>query len=147
MPAIAPPASQQQGKPDKISVPLRILIVDDNKDAADSLAMMLALEGHTVEAVYDGLAAIETASSFGADLILLDIGLPSVDGYEVASRLRAAGIKSSLVALTGYGQKEDIERALNAGFNAHVAKPVEFSKVQEVLRTSQRPKLSHGNAE
>ena len=78
-------------------------------------------------------AAIDAASSFDADLILLDIGLPSMDGYEVASRLRAAGINSTLVALTGYGQKEDIERALNAGFNAHLAKPVEFARLEELL--------------
>jgi CheY-like chemotaxis protein len=65
---------------------------------------------------------------------LLDIGLPSMDGYEVASRLRAAGIDATLVALTGYGQKDDIERALRAGFNAHLAKPVEFAKLEELLR-------------
>jgi CheY-like chemotaxis protein/two-component sensor histidine kinase len=137
LPAIAPPVSKRPGKAESASSPLRVLIVDDNKDAADSLAMLLSLDGHTVRAVYSAQAAIEAAPSFNADLILLDIGLPSMDGYEVASRLRAAGNDSTLVALTGYGQKEDIERALSAGFNAHLAKPVESSKLEEILlRTS-----------
>ena len=110
-----------------------MLIVDDNEDAADSLATLLSIDGHTVRAAYGAQSAIEAASTFDADVILLDIGLPSMDGYEVASRLRAAGIKSALIALTGYGQKEDIERALNAGCNAHLAKPVEFAKLEELL--------------
>jgi CheY-like chemotaxis protein len=133
LPAIAPPVCQQPGKAESASPPLRVLIVDDNQDAADSLAMLLSIDGHTVRAVYSGQAAIETAPSFNADLILLDIGLPSMDGYEVASRLRAAAIDSILVALTGYGQKDDVERALSAGFNAHIAKPVEFSQLEELL--------------
>jgi CheY-like chemotaxis protein len=86
-----------------------------------------------VQAVYGGQAAIETAPSFRPDLVLLDIGLPFLDGYEVATRLRAAGFRSTLVALSGYGQKEDIERALQAGFDAHLTKPVEPTKLEEIL--------------
>ena len=135
LPAIAPPVCQPPENRASVRAPLRVLVVDDNQDAADSLAMLLSIEGHTVQAVYDGHAAIEAAPSFNADLIVLDIGLPSIDGYEVARRMRGAGITSTLIALTGYGQKEDIERAFNAGFNAHLAKPVEFSKLEEVLLT------------
>jgi signal transduction histidine kinase/ActR/RegA family two-component response regulator len=141
LPMILPPGVEKPVKPGILGAPLRVLIVDDNEDAADSLAMLLSLGGHTVRAVYVGHAAIEAASSLDADLILLDIGLPSMDGYEVARRLRAAGIDSTLVALTGYGQKEDIERALNVGFNAHLAKPVELAKLEELLLTI-RPKAS-----
>jgi CheY-like chemotaxis protein len=133
LPAIAPPCGAPAVKSRPVNATLRVLIVDDNEDAADSLATLLSLGGHTVRAEYGAQAAIEAAATFDADLILLDIGLPSMDGYEVASRLRATGFDSTLVALTGYGQKEDIERALNAGFNAHLAKPVEFSKLEEFL--------------
>ena len=135
LPAIPAPSGEPLVKSSSVNSPLRVLIVDDNEDAAESLAMLLSLDGHTVRATYGAQAAIEAATTFDADLILLDIGLPSMDGYEVASRLRAAGINSTLIALTGYGQKEDIERALNAGFNAHLAKPVEFAKLEEMLRT------------
>jgi CheY-like chemotaxis protein len=141
LPTIAAPLVRQPAKTESISPSMRVLIVDDNVDAADSLAMLLSLDGHSVQAVYSGLAAIETAPSFHPDLVFLDIGLPSMDGYEVARRLRAEGFDSTLVALTGYGQKDDIERALNSGFNAHIAKPVEFSKVDEILRTSRRAGL------
>ncbi len=133
LPAIEPPRGEPPTKSRPISAPLRVLIVDDNEDAADSLSTLLSLDGHTVRAAYDAHSAIQAAFAFDADLILLDIGLPSMDGYEVASRLRAAGISSTLIALTGYGQKEDIERALNAGFNAHLAKPVEFARLEELL--------------
>jgi two-component system, sensor histidine kinase len=141
LPTIAPPGDEP-GKSRPASAPLRVLIVDDNEDAADSLATLLSIEGHTVQAAYGAQSAIEAASAFDADLILLDIGLPSMDGYEVASRLRAAGINSTLIALTGYGQKDDIERALNAGFNAHLAKPVEFAKLEELLLSVATSKTS-----
>jgi signal transduction histidine kinase/ActR/RegA family two-component response regulator len=133
LPAIAEPVSKKPAMPAAASTPLRVLVVDDNEDAADSLAMLLSLDGHIVRAVYGGEAALEATSSFTADLILLDIGLPSIDGFEVASRMRKAGIGSTLVALTGYGQKEDVERALSAGFNAHLTKPVNMSKIAELL--------------
>ena len=135
LPSIEPPLCEASVKSTPVDVLLRVLVVDDNEDAADSLATLLSLDGHTVRATYGAQAAIEAASTFDADLILLDIGLPSMDGYEVATRLRSAGISATLVALTGYGQREDIERALNAGFNAHLAKPVEFAKLEELLRT------------
>ena len=143
LPTIAPPRGEQPVTPGTVRAPLRILIVDDNEDAADSLETLLSLDGHTVRAIYAADEAIETASSFDADAILLDIGLPSMDGYEVARRLREAGINSTLVALTGYGQKEDIKRALNAGFDAHLTKPVELSKLEELLSGVTTSKASY----
>jgi two-component system, sensor histidine kinase len=135
LPAIAAPAWEQRPEPETASGSLRVLVVDDNEDAADSLSMLLSLDGHVVNAVYRAEDAIESASPFDADLILLDIGLPSMDGYEVAKRLREAGTRATLVALTGYGQKGDVERALQAGFDAHLAKPVELSKLKSVLHS------------
>jgi signal transduction histidine kinase len=104
----------------------RILVVDDNQDAADSLGMMLELDGHQTRVVYSGQAAIAEARSFTPDVILLDIGLPEMDGYDVARLLRRDPVlaKVRLVALTGYGQPEDRDRALKAGFDDHLVKPV-----------------------
>ena len=109
----------------------RILIVDDNADAADSLAMMLNLTGHTAEAVYGSTQALAHVAEFQPEVILLDIGLPGMDGYEVARRLRATGNMARIVALTGYGQSEDVERGKRAGFDAHLIKPVDL---QSLLR-------------
>jgi PAS domain S-box-containing protein len=114
---------------------LRILVVDDNRDAADSLGMVLRMMGHEVEIAHDGLEAVGAATSFRPDVALLDIGLPKLDGYEVASRIRkqhpAGGIV--LVALTGWGQEEDRQRAREAGFDHHLTKPVEFKVLQKML--------------
>lgn len=111
----------------------RVLIVDDNRDAAESLALLLQCHGHEVQVAYTGEEALATAAGFRADLVLLDIGLPVMNGYEVARRLRAAGTGARLVALTGYGQPEDLTRAREAGFDAHMVKPVELEQVLEVL--------------
>jgi CheY-like chemotaxis protein len=107
--------------------------VDDNVDAADSLAELLRLEGHVAECAYGAGDALERAATFPAEVVLLDIGLPEMDGYEVARRLRAEGAKATLVALTGYGQAEDVQRALDAGFDAHVTKPVELAALRRIL--------------
>ncbi len=113
----------------------RVLIVDDNRDAADSLAMLLELDGQEARAVYTAREALEHAASFETDVVLLDIGLPEMDGYEVARRIRAlpTGRHVRLVAVTGYGQAEDRQRALAAGFDDHLVKPVEFSALAETL--------------
>lgn len=105
---------------------LRILVVDDNQDAAESLQMVLEMQGHDVLVAHDGRKALEIASRERPDLVLLDIGLPGLDGYEVAARLRQdpATAEARLVALTGYGHEESRQRALAAGFDAHFAKPV-----------------------
>lgn len=105
----------------------RMLIVDDNADAAESVAYLLSLEGHEVRVAADGGTALEMATAFLPDVLILDIGLPVLNGYEVASRLResAAFRKALFLAMTGYGQREDRERATAAGFDHHFVKPAD----------------------
>ena len=107
--------------------------MDDNQDAANSLLLLLRFEGHTVESVYSAEDALERAQTFAPQIILLDIGLPGMDGYEVARRVRAAGNTARLVALTGYGQAEDIERARAAGFSSHFVKPVDLQLLRRQI--------------
>jgi PAS domain S-box-containing protein len=113
----------------------RILIVDDNTDAANSLAQVLALDGHVAEPVYSASAALKRAGPFAPEVVLLDLGLPEMDGYEVARRLRQRpefnGVR--IVALTGYGQSEDLRRSREVGFDAHLTKPVDFGELAKVL--------------
>jgi CheY-like chemotaxis protein len=113
----------------------RVLIADDNVDAADSLAAVLDLDGHVTRAVYSPRDALEQAVAFSPDIILLDIGLPEMDGYEVARRIRALLRldKVKLVALTGYGQLEDLRQAQEAGFDDHLVKPVDFETLSRCL--------------
>ena len=113
----------------------RILVVDDNVDNADILAMLLRALGHEVHTAYDGPAALETARTWRPEVVLLDIGLPRMTGLEVARRIREdLGLKNVLLAaMTGYGQEEDKRRSLEAGFNAHLVKPVELEVLQALL--------------
>jgi PAS domain S-box-containing protein len=113
----------------------RILVADDNRDAADSLAMVLRLGGHEVHAVHDGQEAVEAAAWFRPDLALLDIGMPKLNGYEVARRIRAQpwGRGVLLVALTGWGQEEDKRRAREAGFDQHLTKPAAPADLERLL--------------
>lgn len=133
-------------------VPLRILVVDDNLDAADSLGMALRMMGHDVETAHDGLEAMGAATAFRPDVILLDIGLPKLDGYQVARRIREqdGGADIVLVALTGWGQEEDRERSREAGFDLHLTKPVDFKAIQKLLvgvnAGSERPQEEPRNA-
>jgi CheY-like chemotaxis protein len=105
---------------------LRILVVDDNRDAADSCAMLLELSGHRVRTAYNGTQALQLGENLLPHVVLLDIGLPDLNGYEVARRIRATpwGAKLPLVAVTGWGKEEDRERAFAAGFDHHLTKPV-----------------------
>jgi CheY-like chemotaxis protein/two-component sensor histidine kinase len=114
----------------------RILIVDDNIDAANSLGMLLQLEGHEVELAYIAREALARVPVFKPELVLLDIGLPHMDGYELARRIRALpeGTNIQLVALTGYGQAEDKARTKSAGFDEHLIKPVDFEALRRVVR-------------
>jgi PAS domain S-box-containing protein len=116
---------------------LRVLIVDDNVDAADSTAMLLSLDGYETHSVHSARAALEVASSISPDVVLLDIGLPEMDGYEVARRLRSLpqGAPSMIVALTGYGQPADRERASVAGFDEFLVKPVETAVLNRLLKS------------
>jgi CheY-like chemotaxis protein len=114
---------------------LRILVVDDNVDAADGLAELLTLWHHTPRVVHDGLAALEAANAFVPDVVLLDLGLPKLDGLEVARRLRKANGPSVpvLVAITGFGQPVDQRRSADAGFDHHLVKPVEPDTLRDLL--------------
>lgn len=113
----------------------RILVVDDNEDAAISLAMLLKLSGHEVHTVHDGLEAVDVAATWQPDVVLLDIGLPGLDGYEAARRIREQqGNKDvMLVAVTGWGQEEDRRLAQEAGFDVHIVKPVHFDALSNLL--------------
>jgi signal transduction histidine kinase/CheY-like chemotaxis protein len=128
----APPKPSEESAPGLVDAK-RILIVDDNTDAADSLALLLGLDGHTAHPVYGSMDALESMGSFDPQVILLDIGLPGMDGYEVARRMRARGSKAQIVALTGYGQSDDQERARAAGFDAHLVKPVDLQVLRRHL--------------
>ena len=115
---------------------LRIMVVDDNVDAAESLAMMLELDGHSVIRAHDARAAIALARNERPNVMLLDIGLPDIDGYELARRLRALPEVDAarLIAVTGYGQAEDRRRAQDAGFDDYLVKPVEFESLRVMLQ-------------
>jgi PAS domain S-box-containing protein len=115
----------------------RILVVDDNRDAADSLAMVLRVMGHDTNAAHDGLEAVQAAAVFQPDVILLDIGLPKMNGYEVARYIRQQpwGQHMVLIALTGWGQEEDKRRALDAGCDHHLTKPVAPTALEKLLVT------------
>ena len=118
----------------------RILIVEDNADAREALRVLLELEGHTVEAADEGGRAIAISRDKDPDIALVDIGLPGVDGYEVARQLRTApGRRPVLIALTGYGQPEDRQRALDAGFDDVLVKPVDPTALTTLLATLEIP--------
>ncbi len=135
LPRVAAPRAGEPGAEKQTVNSRRVLIVDDNVDSADSLAMVLQIDGHETERVYSAHAALERTISFKPDVILLDIGLPEIDGYEVARRLRATpGLEHlRLVALTGYGQPEDRARTRAAGFDDHLVKPVEFPALERAI--------------
>jgi CheY-like chemotaxis protein len=113
----------------------RVLVADDNRDAAESLAMLLEMQGLDVRTAHDGQEALEIAESFRPDVVLLDIGMPRLDGYEVARRIRATpwGETMCLIALTGWGEGDDRRAALDAGFSEHLVKPVEPSQLSPFL--------------
>ena len=118
--------------------PRRVLVVDDNRDAADSLATLLKMSGHDVHTANDGLEAVEGAAVRQPDLILLDIGMPRLNGYDAARRIREQPRhkRLTLVALTGWGQAEDRSRSKEAGFDAHLVKPVDLTALTKLLAES-----------
>jgi CheY-like chemotaxis protein len=115
----------------------RVLVVDDNKDAARSLALLLETVGHDTRVCLDGASALEAAEEYRPQVVLLDIGLPGLDGYEVARQMRGrpATAGALLVALTGYGQESDQRRAFEAGFDRHLVKPADLSALASVLES------------
>jgi PAS domain S-box-containing protein len=119
--------------------PRRILVVDDNRDAADSLCMLLKARGHEVRVAYDGLEAVGAAVAFAPEVVLLDIGLPKLSGYEAAPRIREArGDDVLLIAVTGWGQEEDRRRAREAGFDHHLTKPVDPAAIARLIDEGSR---------
>jgi two-component system CheB/CheR fusion protein len=117
-----------------------VLVVDDNRDAADTLALILELTGHAVRTAADGPAGLRAAAEFRPDVVLLDIGMPGMDGYEVARRLRAdlAVDGALLVALTGYGTEADRRRSAAAGCDAHLVKPVDPDELMTLIAAAPR---------
>jgi PAS domain S-box-containing protein len=111
----------------------RVLVVDDNHDAADTLTLWLDVHGHTTRTVYGAEAALEVVAGFAPDVVLLDLGLPGMDGFEVARRIRRQHPSIRLVALSGYGQARDRERSAAAGFDAHAVKPVDMDELDRLL--------------
>ncbi len=118
-------------------VPLKVLVVDDNRDAAESSAALLSLNDHQVRMAFDGEHAIEIASTFHPDVLLLDIGLPDMSGYQVAARIRGMpwAATAVLIAITGWGQDEDKRRAVEAGFDHHMTKPISGEALESVLNS------------
>lgn len=116
---------------------LRVLVVDDNRDSADTLAMMLRILGHESHTGYDGQDAVEKAAALSPDAVLLDIGMPRLNGYEAAAQIRQqpGGEQMLLIAATGWGQDEDRERTSAAGFDAHLIKPINHEELNKLLQT------------
>ncbi len=134
-PAAAVPAAAAVATPEDSATGLRVLVVDDNIDAADTLAALLEMSGHVTRVANDGHQAIEMAQGFQPQVVFLDIGLPGMNGYEVARKLRETpGVERAfLVALTGWGTREDRERSAEAGFDHHLTKPADMDTVETLL--------------
>jgi CheY-like chemotaxis protein len=134
------PESDADKKP-LLETAKRILVVDDNHDSADAVTLILQLDGHDVKAVYSGIDALDLVEQFKPHAVLLDIGMPQMNGYEVAQRLRAQswGKNVLLIAQTGWGQAEDIRQCREAGFNHHVTKPIDFRKLRDFFVTADLP--------
>jgi CheY-like chemotaxis protein len=111
-----------------------VVIIEDNDDIRDMVRAVLSLDGHEVHEAGDGESGVELALRVKPDITLVDLGLPGVDGYEVARRLKAAGHAGRLIALTGYGQAEDRRRSEEVGFQAHLVKPVDEAALLRLLR-------------
>ena len=123
----------------------RVLVVDDNRDAADSLGKLLNLAGAEARAVYNGFAALDVLPSYQPAVLLVDIGMPDMDGYELARRVRQLPDCGdlTLIALTGWGQAEDRQRSQAAGFDFHLTKPADFSTLRNLLDSLHDPQRSH----
>ncbi len=113
---------------------LRVLVVDDNRDSAETMGMLLEIDGHEVFIAHDGKQAVDLALLQRPDVVLLDISLPYLNGYDACRAMRAAGMTNTLiVAMTGYSQEEDRRLSQEAGFDAHLVKPLDFLAVRELL--------------
>ena len=139
---IAAPATDQ---PHTSNATYRILVVDDNHDSADSLAMLMELHGHDVYIAHDGQSALDSAEQYRPDVVLLDIGLPVLNGHDVCRRIRQQpwGQAMVLIALTGWGQDEDRRRSQEAGFDGHLVKPVDQTRLLALLASLTEPRTAH----
>jgi PAS domain S-box-containing protein len=141
LPVVSPPERQASSPSSETAQTsgrsLRVLVVDDNVDTATSLALLAKMSGHDVRAAYDGTAVEEAALDYRPDVVLLDIGLPGLNGFEIAKRLRNQPTlrNSVLVAMTGYGAPSDLQRSFEAGFDHHLVKPADIGKVLQILAT------------
>jgi CheY-like chemotaxis protein len=131
---IAPEAASAQA-----AAARRILLIEDNADARESLRMVLESAGHEIFEAADGESGVERALALRPDLALVDIGLPGIDGFEVAARIRATDPSMPLVALTGYGRDDDVAASRAAGFDEHVVKPVDLAELSELIERLSRP--------
>ena len=140
LPTIEAPEEDLAPEPESTGDGLSILVVDDNRDAADSLAEVLQAYGHRVKAAYGGEDAVQLAARGGVQVALVDIGMPTVDGFQVAQRISQspAGRETLLVAVTGWGEKADRARSKEAGFAYHLTKPVDFDALASLLSTAAR---------
>jgi CheY-like chemotaxis protein/two-component sensor histidine kinase len=141
LPVVSALPPQPSSNPTETAEPtgpsLRVLVVDDNVDTAQTLALLLKSLGHGVRMAYTGPTALEAALDYLPSVVLLDIGLPGLNGYEVAKRIRQRPVHDNivLVAITGYGQETDRQHSREAGFDHHLVKPTNFGKVQQILAT------------
>ena len=134
---IAPTVETSRRESPASATSRRVLIIDDNADSATSLAWLLNQQGYTVETAFDGEEGLKAARQFKPDILLLDIGLPKINGYDLARQLREEGFASSLmVAVSGYARDSDVEQSRSAGFDLHLAKPVDIDHLLEVLASS-----------
>jgi DNA-binding response OmpR family regulator len=118
----------------RLAPPRRILIIEDNEDTREALRLQLQVAGHDVDVAATGPEGVKMAAVLQPDVVLLDIGLPGLDGYQVAQQLRTADYGPRLIAITGYGQPEDRERARNAGIEHYLVKPIDIAELAHLLR-------------
>lgn len=131
-------ASPASSKANDVARPLRILVVDDNRDSADMLALSLQMMGHNVRALYDPQQVVASALDFHPDVAFLDVGMPVLNGFELAAQLRVQRWPGNrgprLVALTGWGQEEDRRRSEDAGFDDHLVKPADLDSIESICQ-------------
>ncbi len=138
LPVAAAPAGRAEAKSAECGsrgTKHRILVVDDNKDSGTTLSILLRSRGHEVRVAHDGLEAVEVAGEFMPDIILMDVGMPKLNGYDATRRIRQMpwARDAFIVALTGWGQPDDVQRSLDAGCSEHLVKPVDFASLERLL--------------
>jgi CheY-like chemotaxis protein len=137
VPQIPAPVAAPAAQPDQPAHEVRrILIVEDNRDSCEMLRVLLELAGHEVHEAHDGPDGLAALERVRPDVALIDLGLPGLDGYELARRARQAGTTGYLVALTGYGLPDDRQRSRQAGFDAHLVKPVDSAQLSTVIQAA-----------